>query len=240
MALWLVFHLPQQVFLDFADGSVRITHAATDDATINASSIADAQGFAPTFAWQPMGSSRDAVVAEITATLTDLYAPFNVTFTSRRPQAGPYTMALIGGQGPDLGYPAGITGVGRVDCDNRSSSEIVFVFLGDSQRTPSQAAAVIAHELGHSFGLVHANRESDLMFPAVGSPGQTFEDVESQVLRTGVCGRSAQNSFQLLTMTLGRRVGRLTRAKRGQNRNGARWPRFTSYDRSGAVTGSRP
>jgi hypothetical protein len=213
MALWIVFHLPHQVFLDFADGSVRITHAAKDDATTNASSIADAEGFGPTFTWRHMGSSREAVMAEITARLTDLYLPFNVTFTSRRPQTPPYTMALIGGKGPDLGYPSGITGVGRVDCDNRSRNEVVFVFLGENQHTPSQAAAVIAHELGHSFGLVHASRESDLMFPAVGSKGQTFEDVESRVLSTGACGRSAQNSFRLLTMTLGRRVGRLPEGK---------------------------
>src|SRR5581483_7481962 len=133
-------------------------------------------------------------------------APFNVRFTTERPKRARYTMVLIGGKGSDLGYSDDMTGLGRVDCDNHKTDEIVFVFPGEAERTPFQAAAIIAHELGHSFGLAHNATASDLMFPAVGSLGQTFEDAESRLVRPGTCGRSVQNSFRLLVQTLGLRA----------------------------------
>jgi hypothetical protein len=239
LAVWLAAQVSHIVFLNFADGSTRVSgRAAADDARVNASSLEEVDGFAPTFSWRGLGTSREQAIARVTAALAVIYAPFDVQFTTERPRGGHYTMALIGGRGSDLGYSDGMTGLGRVDCDNRATDEVVFVFPGEVDRTPAQAATIIAHELGHSFGLAHEVAPADIMFPAVGSPGQTFGDADSPLLRPGTCGRSIQNSFQILAATLGKKDPCAMRPAAGPRCRGChRSPRRRSRHAGGAGGG---
>jgi hypothetical protein len=104
------------------------------------------------FAPYPGEAARKTVLAG----LRTAYAPYRVSFTTERPDAGPYTMVIVSATGGPH------HGVAPLDCGNANPSDIAFVY-----RTALSSADLVAreaaHELGHSFGLAHVAAQGDFM-----------------------------------------------------------------------------
>jgi hypothetical protein len=194
------------VYLNFSDGTEKITEAATDDAPLNQSSVPGASGVSGAFEWHQLAESRVQAIDEAATKVDGLYEDFNVTFTLTRPAAAPYTMVFIGGDGTSFGLPADVAGLGRIECA-ASDDDVVFVVPGDSAKTTSQLARMIAHELGHSFGLGHEDLATDVMYPVTGEADQSFQVAEANVLDGPVCGRDVQSSHEQLMRRLGPSTG---------------------------------
>lgn len=120
----------------------------------------------PAFDASPWGADRGVVVSELIGELDKRFADFEVRFVTERPEETAYTTVVLGGASELLGQPAGIGGVSPLDAGDRNANDVVFVFsqnLGDSGYTLQELSSVIAHELGHSLGLVHIDRQADVM-----------------------------------------------------------------------------
>jgi hypothetical protein len=135
------------------------------DAPSNRSRIVQSHFGQPAIDFQPYTSAagRQAVLDE----LRHAFAPYNVKFTTSRPQRSDYNMLVVSSSsGPALG-------VAPLDCDNRFTSDILFVY-GAHEQAPKTVANAAVHELGHSFGLTHVERQDDYLFFQAGQHQQHF------------------------------------------------------------------
>jgi hypothetical protein len=163
---------PALVYLNFTGAT--ITEGPRDDATANVSAIStvpDATLAPFNAAAFPCAPSQTAAILQIVTFVQQKYAPFDVTFTTTRPAAGPYTEAIIGGNPGDIGQQCGVAGVALLDCFNREPDNVVFIFSASLPDLQSVAIDV-AHELGHSFGAVHTDNLLDIMHTTL-DPTQT-------------------------------------------------------------------
>ncbi len=129
-----------------------------------------------------------------------LYGEYAVEFVIRRPGSGDYTMAMVGGNGQGCKGGGAAVGISPLDCKNTEKNDVVLIYKmqGASAR---QLALVIAHELGHSFGLEHVDDQKDIMYPQLN--GATCCWTEANVQGGSTCGRSSQDAEQVLTENLG-------------------------------------
>jgi hypothetical protein len=166
-------------------------------------------------------AARAASVNTIARLVAGYYGDMDVRFTLSRPAGGDYTEAIIGGDVKDImPHKGDVAGAAPIDAGNRSANDLVFVFTGKNGRTdsPEWFARVIAHELAHSFGLVHttgalaAAAPSDLMCESAEcmTAGRwTFKytshppKYESMSVEGSYWG--GQDSYKLLMETLGAR-----------------------------------
>jgi hypothetical protein len=212
----------QLVFLNF--GGARITGGYTcSDAPSNCSRmVSGTQDFAP-FTLSDQWD-RGKVVAAITQCVGMFFADMNVRFVTTRPAAGPYTMMMIGAIYPtQLGFEtnAGPYGRAPVDCGNSNKNDIGFLLLQDSVDPDFYfMCRSIAHELGHTFGMLHtsgentvANGRVDMMCESgecgdAAATGAAKWDVINRSMPTEVTacdGTSRQNTYARLMDVLGAR-----------------------------------
>lgn len=155
----------QVVFMNF--GGARITGGDCSDARSNCSAlVAGTQDFAP-FTLSDQWD-RPKVVAAITRCVGMFFDDMDVRFVTTRPASGNYTMMMIGAIYPtQLGFPhngSGPYGRAPVDCGNANKNDIGFLLLeGDVDPDFYYMCRSIAHELGHTFGMVHTGGENTII-----------------------------------------------------------------------------
>jgi len=174
----------QMVFLNFGGG--RIHSGNCSDAPSNCSSLVsgtqDMAPFTVSDQWD-----RPKVVAAITRCVAMFYDDMDVRFVTTRPTGGSYTMMMIGAIYPtQLGF--GVNGQGPygrapVDCNNSNQSDIGFLLLEDDVNPDFYyMCRSIAHEVAHTFGMVHTTGENTITGSRV--------DV---MCESGECGGAAAN-----------------------------------------------
>ncbi|MBA3455247.1 MAG: hypothetical protein H0T42_19305 [Deltaproteobacteria bacterium] len=209
----------QVVFLNFGGG--RLHSGNCSDAPANCSNlVAGTQDLAPftvSAQWD-----RPKVVAGITRCVSMFFDDMDMRFVTTRPAAGPYTMMMIGAIYPtQLGFETNGGPYGRapVDCGNENRNDIGFLLLQDSVDPDFYfMCRSIAHELGHTFGMVHtmgenavANGRVDMMCESgncgdAAANGSAAWDVVNRPMTTEVraCDYSyRQNTYARLMDTLG-------------------------------------
>ncbi len=160
------------VFLNFGGGFIHASGNYADESILNASFIPRHDVTIPAFDATPFGLSTSAAIPKVLAYLQADYADFNVQFTSTRPASGSYTMMMVGGKSSLLNYSNGIIGISPLDGGNSNPNDVGFVFsqtIGDYQISLRGLSYVIAHELGHTFGLDHISPTNDIMNPSLQS-----------------------------------------------------------------------
>ncbi len=154
----------------------------------------------PAQSWTSMGG-KDKGQKDVITELRLLYGNYAVEFVTTRPTSGDYTMAMSGGTGEGCKKGgAGTVGIAPLDCKFSNKNDIVFVF-GNKLSSAKKLAFVIAHELGHSFGLEHVADNTDIMAPALS--GATCCWTTSTVTGGGSCGRTTQDAKKVLSDNLG-------------------------------------
>jgi hypothetical protein len=165
----------QVVFLNF-DGPTIYNCAACSDAPSNQSTIISQVWGSAAVAFPPYLDAAGRF--EIAQKVVDFFAPYGVRVTVNRPATGPYTMVVVSPISSGRGH-----GVSYVDCANQNRNDIVFVYKTDETSADLEAREV-AHELGHSFGLAHADSAIDIMDWA--SRGRSFTVAPIDVARASV------------------------------------------------------
>jgi hypothetical protein len=135
------------------------------------------------------------------------YADMNVDVVISRPLRGDYLMTVVGGKQSDIVEMDGVVGISPLDCYNSVEANLNYAFSGSLSENADQTAVTIAHEAGHSYGLVHTTNPKDIMFPSV-SMVDGF--VGGPAADTPPCGKmpgDSQDSKQTLIDNLGPRQG---------------------------------
>ncbi len=193
------------VYLNF-DGAF-IFKVNASDAHANLSFLCG--GLLPPFEHNKFGDSRQMVRRLITTKLALLFADFNLKVVTRRPVAPPYDMVVITGDASICEYPSELAGIGPIDCFNQLPGEVAFVFA-ELITNLDLLVTVMAHEIGHSYGLLHSSAPCDIMSNAICQKGnKTFLDLEMELTpdHQGFCGLQQTNSWQMLMAVLGPRPG---------------------------------
>jgi hypothetical protein len=128
---------------------------------------------------------------------------------------------------PDCAF--GRRGVSFEDCDDADPSSVGFAF--DCYGDAASCAVLVAHEVGHGFGLVHSDDPTDLMTPAPGDPGLRFQREPSST-GDNTCGVARQSSHDALVQALGLSSTRQggSSARRVDGEQGGRHTRISDHD----------
>ena len=186
------------IFLNFEGADLK--QGASNSKTDSTSLILGASLKYPAQSWSSMGG-KDKGQKDVITELRLLYGDYAVEFVTSRPTSGDYTMVMSGGSGDGCKKGgAGTIGIAPLDCKNSYKNHIVLVF-GDKLSSVKKLAFVIAHELGHSFGLEHVADNTDIMAPALS--GSTCCWTTSTVTGGGTCNRTTQDAKKVLSDNLG-------------------------------------
>jgi|GEM_PF-6754295 hypothetical protein len=187
------------VFLNFSGQA--LTRGGNDSRKNKTNMIAAQSLDYPAMQWGSMGETQG--IADTVDELTVLFLKYSITFVTERPEDGDYTMIVVGGTGE--GVPtdsSGTVGIAPLDCDNSYANDLGLVFGNKiSSVSPQRLAYVIAHELGHTFGLEHVTDKTDIMYPALN--GQTCCWKKASLSSMSSCGRSEQDANDVLADNLG-------------------------------------
>ena len=188
-----------KLYLNF-DGA-KLTNGGNDSAANKTDLINPATLDYPALDWQGYGGKEKALPGVVDE-LKLLFLNYAVEFVTERPASGDYTMAMVGGIGESCksGGP-GTVGIAPLDCKNSRKNDVVLVFGNKVSGSPRQLAYVIAHELGHSFGLEHVDDTKSIMYPALNAATCCW--VTSNVQPPSSCGRTSQDDAKVLADNLG-------------------------------------
>lgn len=190
----------QVVFLNFQGAT--LTYSQSDYAPGNETQFRD---YAGTWGTWGSGAQRQTVLD----TVRNIYDPYNVRVQDTRPESGEYSMVMIGNNPSAPSSPAGWSAVA---CGNRNRTTISFA--NPTSRYSAQLAAyLVAHELGHSFGLDHVDNADRMMNSTVftdATLGTRCERIDGSGLcrsdHEAYCGSGDQNSHEELLNTLGEAI----------------------------------
>jgi hypothetical protein len=183
---------PAVVYLIYADGK-----------SVSRSSPDPCPGTPPKFVCQ-FASSLQTCEEQIQAYLDRWYAAFNVVFTLTRPTSGPYyTEVVSSGGGAWCNAKDTVGGIAPFLCSDLAGG-VSYTFAGG--RTAKETAVIIAQEQAHLVGLEHTASGKDVMYPTICSDCDGFENLDNGI-QGDVCGRTKQNSYQMMMDRLGSWTG---------------------------------
>lgn len=188
-----------KIFLNF-DGAK--LHRGGNDSRTNKTNLVLVDDYDyPAMNWSGYGGKEQGT-KNVLDELKLLYGNYSVEFVTKRPDSGDYTMVMIGGRGDNIkqGSP-GTVGISPLDCKNSYKNDLAIVFGNKIGPSPQKLAYVIAHELGHSFGLEHVSEKRGIMYPGLNS--QTCCWVKSSLYQASTCGRGEQDAKKVLSDNLG-------------------------------------
>jgi hypothetical protein len=137
---------------------------------------------------------------QIQAYLDRWYADFNIVFTFTRPTSGSfYTEVVSSGGGKWCDAADNVAGVAPFLCDDLAGG-VAYTFNGGTNA--KQTAVIIAQEQAHLVGLEHTLSTRDIMDPTICPNCDGFEKVDNRI-QDDRCGRSTQNSYQMMKDRLG-------------------------------------
>lgn len=137
---------------------------------------------------------------QIQAYLDRWYADFNVVFTLTRPASGSfYTEVVSSGGGAWCDAADNVAGVAPFLCDDLAGGA-AYTFIGG--KNAKETAIIIAQEHAHLVGLEHTLSTKDIMDPTICPDCDGFENVDNRI-QNGRCGRTRQNSYQMMKDRLG-------------------------------------
>ena len=162
-----------------------------DDATALVSAVGKAQipAFDPTVV-APDAPATAVLQAVLVDRVRGYFLAYDLDVTATRPASGDYAAVLVGGTSGLLvpSQPAGIAGVGAVDCADTNARSLGYAF--SDVAIPARGGivalgATVAHEAAHGWGLEHTTDVHDPMY-SVAQPQQTLEDLFSLRFESGV------------------------------------------------------
>ncbi len=194
------------VFLSFLDRPTTFPSSSQDDAPEGTARLAPSDPIAA-FPWEAVdvtATSREQVVNDVTLKVAEIFAPYDLSIHLTLPREPTYTTVAIGGDATAAGFPSDLEGLSLIDCGDDNADNVAFAFIGGTASV-EEVAIVIAHELGHTFGLEHTSLRSDIMFPERSVERVAFQDEDGSVLPPIECGQPLQNSRANLMRVLGAR-----------------------------------
>jgi hypothetical protein len=190
----------QTIFLNF-DGATLT--AGGNDSRENRTSLILSQTLEyPAMDWKNYGG-REKGMAAVVQELEILFLQYSVEFVTERPLAGDYTMVMVGGRGDGAKKGgAGTVGIAPLDCKNTEQNDLALVFGNKISGSNAKSVAyVIAHEMGHTFGLEHVSDQNGIMYPALND--ETCCWVNSELAEGSTCGRAKQDDTAVLKDNVG-------------------------------------
>jgi hypothetical protein len=149
---------PQKVFVTF---DTTLINMGAENATTNTSSI-----FGATLTgYRDQQPDHDLKVAQATAGLEAILAPFKIDVVTERPDNALYDMIVIAGTAEEAGLASGLGGAASVDCFNSIPNKIVVVF-GNSFPMGfggDQLASLAVAGLGFSQGIPSSDLANDCL-----------------------------------------------------------------------------
>jgi hypothetical protein len=187
------------VYLNF-DGAT-LNGGGNNSKTNNTDLILSSTLDYPALDWTKLGGKEQgskAVVDELKL----VFLKFAVKFVTERPTEGDYTMAMVGGTGDGCkkGGP-GTVGIAPLDCKNTNLNDVCLIFGDEMNGSVRKLAFVIAHELGHTFGLEHVTDPKGIMYPALTPEVCCW--VSAPISGGSSCGRTTQDAEKVLEENVG-------------------------------------
>jgi hypothetical protein len=184
----------QTIYVAFDGVHVDNCSGECSDARVNQSWAIGAHFGQQAIDFLPYGNDEERNI--VLEGLRAAYAPYDVAFTTTRPESGDYTMVIVSATGGPH------HGVAPLDCGNANKNDIAFVYR-TTLSSPQLVAREAAHELGHSFGLAHVASNADFMQWA--SSGSSFTvALYDSAHPSGTCFEgTTQDAPSLLAAALG-------------------------------------
>lgn len=135
-------------------------------------------------AFEPYGNGTKR--AAVMQAVHQDWQPFAATITDKRPDAGDYSMVMVG----PTNFTNGSLGIALLDCGNDwTSNNVVFAFHhAEDTFTAAATATTISQELAHSYGLEHVDEKNDVMYPYNTGGDPSFLDACHDVLEADGIG----------------------------------------------------
>lgn len=186
------------VYLNF-DGAT-LNAGGNNSKTNNTDLILSSTLDYPALDWTKLGGKEQGLQAVVDE-LKLVFLKFAVKLVTERPTEGDYTMAMVGGTGDGCkkGGP-GTVGIAPLDCKNTNDNDICLIFGDQMNASVRKLALVIAHELGHTFGLEHITDPKGIMYPSLSSEVCCWV---SAPVSGGSCGRPTQDAEKVLEENVG-------------------------------------
>jgi MYXO-CTERM domain-containing protein len=201
------------VYLVF-DG-ITITRGNDSNALTNTSWIPPSTVAMPAFDasyWSSDGT-RAQVIQKIVDRLGQVYAGYHIQFVTSRPSSGNYMMTVMGGTAATIGQQYGVLGVSPLDCQpgeilNPNPVDINFICTDDIGGTFNMSlwdvVYTTAHEIAHTFGLAHINRQQDIMYWATaGGATLTWGAASTRAGESNCSTNNYQDDALYLTKSIG-------------------------------------
>jgi hypothetical protein len=134
--------------------------------------------------------------------LRSRYGDLAIDFVETEPKGTHYTVII--NSGGDAWTPDAKPGRGGISpfwCQGIVGSTAFVFFAGELDS--AELTTMVAHEVGHLFGLEHTANDATLMAPYASALGQSFGNAETT---DDVCGRKVQDEPKMLEAALGYRT----------------------------------
>ena len=178
-----------------------------DDAAFGVSSVLASGRNAP--ARLPGWKGSDAGWARVVACVRDMFAPFAVEVTDRRPVHADFILVAVGGRPGDIGVKSRRIGGLAPFNGEAIARAVVYAFAAAQKHDPRTVCETIAMEVAHAYGLDHGYDCHDVMtyLPRCGPRRFVDRYVRCGEHKPRACegGGPTQNSFRHLSAVLGAR-----------------------------------